>query len=380
LRTLLLIALTLTAPVLRGQEPELKIPEDKDPVTTASGLTFSVLEAGTGTRHPKLHDKVRVHYTGWLASDGTIFDSSVRRGQPATFKLGEVVAGWNEGLTKITEGGRIKLTIPPDLAYGSQGRPGIPPDSTLIFEVHLLAMEPDYPEKNADSEVKTESGIVYEVLKEGEGKKPTIDDMVVINYAFWSPEKELLAASALESGKVTIPCAGTRLEFFKEVLPMMCPGAAWRLEVPAKLGLGPGKPDTVWHLELVSVVVPLPIPEFSIPDEKDLVTSGSGLQTQVIKKGTGPTPKMGQPVVCHYAGWLKKDGTLFDSSFKRAEPAEFQVGGLIPGWNEALMKMSAGGIVKLVIPAKLAYGERGSPPAIGPNEDLVFYMELIEIK
>lgn len=107
---------------------------------TASGLNYIVIESGSGDA-PGLTDTVVVHYTGWLESDGTKFDSSVDRGEPAEFGLQQVIAGWTEGLQLIQQGGTIRLIIPPDLAYGEAGRPSIPPNSTLIFDVELLEIK-----------------------------------------------------------------------------------------------------------------------------------------------------------------------------------------------------------------------------------------------
>ena len=107
---------------------------------TASGLNYIVIESGSGDS-PGLTDTVVVHYTGWLESDGTKFDSSVDRGTPAEFGLQQVIAGWTEGLQLVQEGGTIRLIIPSDLAYGQAGRPGIPPNSTLIFDVELLEIK-----------------------------------------------------------------------------------------------------------------------------------------------------------------------------------------------------------------------------------------------
>lgn len=106
-------------------------------VTTASGLQYKIISAGTGIK-PVAMDTVQVHYTGKLI-DGTKFDSSYERGQPVSFPLNGVIKGWIEGLQFIGEGGKIKLFVPSDLGYGEQqAGPTIGPNSTLIFDVELL--------------------------------------------------------------------------------------------------------------------------------------------------------------------------------------------------------------------------------------------------
>ncbi len=106
-------------------------------ITTASGLQYKVLTAGTG-KTPTSANNVTVHYTGKLI-DGTVFDSSVQRGQPANFGVGQVIHGWTEALQLMKEGDKWMLYIPYDLAYGERGQGGqIPPYATLIFEVELI--------------------------------------------------------------------------------------------------------------------------------------------------------------------------------------------------------------------------------------------------
>jgi FKBP-type peptidyl-prolyl cis-trans isomerase len=106
--------------------------------------------------------------------------------------------------------------------------------------------------------------------------------------------------------------------------------------------------------------------------------TASGLQYKIIKTGTGAIPKATDTVVTNYAG-TTIDGTEFDSSYKRNEPAEFPVDKVIPGWTEALQLMPVGSTWDLAIPSNLAYGEE-APPQIGPNSVLLFHIELLGIK
>jgi len=103
---------------------------------TVSGLQYKVMKDGNGAQ-PKVGDTVTVNYRGTL-TDGTEFDSSYKRGQPATFPVAGVIKGWTEALQLMKVGSKYQLFIPPNLAYGDQGRPGIPPNSLLIFEVELM--------------------------------------------------------------------------------------------------------------------------------------------------------------------------------------------------------------------------------------------------
>lgn len=113
---------------------------ERDEVTvTESGLQYEVLEEGDGTS-PDATDTVTVHYTGTLI-DGTTFDSSRERGEPVSFPLQNVIAGWTEGLQLMKEGGRIKLYLPPELAYGPGGQGSIGPNEALIFDVELISVD-----------------------------------------------------------------------------------------------------------------------------------------------------------------------------------------------------------------------------------------------
>lgn len=106
--------------------------------TTQSGLQYEVLKRGNGNNHPSATSMVRVHYHGTLI-DGSVFDSSVERGQPSEFPLNGVISGWTEGVQLMSPGDKFRFVIPSELAYGDrQASPKIPPGSTLIFDVELL--------------------------------------------------------------------------------------------------------------------------------------------------------------------------------------------------------------------------------------------------
>jgi FKBP-type peptidyl-prolyl cis-trans isomerase FkpA/FKBP-type peptidyl-prolyl cis-trans isomerase FklB len=110
-------------------------------VKTPAGFVFQETAPGKGEA-PKATDKVKVHYKGSL-TDGTVFDSSIERGQPAVFSLNEVIACWTQGLQMMKVGGKARLVCPADLAYGDRGRPPrIRPGATLVFELELLGIEP----------------------------------------------------------------------------------------------------------------------------------------------------------------------------------------------------------------------------------------------
>jgi FKBP-type peptidyl-prolyl cis-trans isomerase len=139
-----------------GKKPGVK--------TTASGLQYEVLTEGTG-KMPTINDTVSVHYRGTLI-DGKEFDSSYKRNAPAEFPVTGVIKGWTEALQMMKVGSKWKLVIPPNIAYGEQGRPGIPPNSALIFEVELLSIKGAPEEK-----VSAVSGEIIKVPSAEELKK-----------------------------------------------------------------------------------------------------------------------------------------------------------------------------------------------------------------
>jgi peptidylprolyl isomerase len=372
----------------RAADDKPEIPADTEITTTKSGLKYSVLVPGNPGKHPKMGEAVRVHYTGWL-TDGKMFDSSRTRGTPAEFVVGQVIPGWNEALQLMTAGARWKLTIPADLAYGERGSPpAIPANATLIFDVELLQVRslPDFHAPDPAAQKKTESGLKYEVVAEGKGDPPAATDAFELKFAFWNTGGKLLDCSEKSGQTIKVRAEDLALPFMKEAVKILRPGGRLRLEVPPELCFGakspgpdlPANSTTVWELELLRVIHPLPLPAFALPDEEKAKTTASGLKYEVIEEGSGTPPKLGDKVKVHYAGWLT-DGTLFDSSFARGEETEFPLGRVIKGWNEGLQLMKPGAVYRFTIPPSLAYGAQQAGPKIPPNSTLVFYIMLVKV-
>jgi len=112
---------------------------------------------------------------------------------------------------------------------------------------------------------------------------------------------------------------------------------------------------------------------------KSFSKTSSGLEYRILRKGTGAKPKATDEVRVNYHGWLD-DGKVFDSSYKRREPAEFPLNGVIKGWTEGLQLVGEGGMIELQIPYNLAYGENGRPPVIPPKARLHFLVELLKVQ
>ena len=123
---------------------------------------------------------------------------------------------------------------------------------------------------------------------------------------------------------------------------------------------------------------PMDVPAFSLPSDDAVTTTPSGLKYEVVSEGTGAAPAATDKVTVHYAGWLT-DGTHFDSSYGRGQPATFPLNGVIAGWTEGVQLMKPGAVYRFVIPPELAYGTQGAPPVIGPGATLVFQVELLGV-
>jgi peptidylprolyl isomerase len=374
--------------------PAATQPGEENAITTASGLKYIEIEKGTGPA-PQPGEVVSVNYRGML-EDGTEFDNSYDRGEPFQFALGEgmVIPGWDEGIAMMHQGGKARLIIPPDLAYGEAGASGvIPPNATLTFEVELVSISPGSPdaptEVNEADYVTTESGLKYYDFQTGEGPSPQEGEVVSVDFTGWLTDGTKIGSS-VDTGTPVVFAVGTgqMIPGWDEGMMTMKVGGKRQMVVPPELafadqGAGdliPPNATLILEVELLSISPGSPAAPTEV-DEADYVTTDSGLKYYDLEVGDGPNPKNGQQVTVQYTGWLT-DGTKFDSSIDRGQPFTFALGTgqIIPGWDEGIASMKIGGKRQLVIPPDLAYGEAGSGGVIPPNATLIFEVELLDAK
>jgi len=243
-------------------------------------------------------------------------------------------------------------------------------------------------EQKVSSEHKThttESGLKYEILREGTGSSPMADDSVTVNY-----EGTLMDGTKFDSsydrGEPITFQLNRVIKGWTEGLQLMKEGAKYKFTIPSELAYGeqgggpiPPNADLIFTVELLKVNVD----EGKIflkenRTKPGIKTTDSGLQYKVLLEGTGKSPKATDRVTVNYEGTLI-DGTKFDSSYDRGEPIDFGLNQVIPGWTEGLQLMKEGGKYKFFIPSDLAYGPQGSPGAIPPNAALIFTVELIRV-
>lgn len=260
-----LLALTLLAAQPAGgglpAPPDVKAPS-KSAKKTKSGLYSKVLKKGAGKVHPKATDEVTVHYSGWT-TDGKMFDSSVIRGQPATFPLNRVIPGWTEGVQLMVEGEKRRFWIPANLAYGNNPRPGAP-KGMLVFDVELLTIKKpiappaDVAAPPADAQ-KSASGLAWKVIKKGSGtKNPSSTQTVKVHYTGWTTDGKMFDSSVARGEPIEFPLNRV-IAGWTEGVGMMVEGETRRLWIPANLAYGenprPGAPAgmLVFDVELIKI-------------------------------------------------------------------------------------------------------------------------------
>jgi FKBP-type peptidyl-prolyl cis-trans isomerase FkpA len=269
-------------------------------------------------------------------------------------------------------------------------------------EVSQAFMDKMAKEKGAE---KTASGLIYIPVKEGSGAAPKITDNVKVNYVGTLINGKEFDSSIKRGTPAEFPLNGV-IPCWTEGVQKMKVGGSAKIVCPSELAYGdggqpptiPGGATLIFDVELLDIVKPTGEAEMPKKDEKaakkeakeadkflakmakekGAEKSDSGMIFISEKEGTGASPKATDTVKVNYAGTLV-DGTEFDSSYKRGQPATFPLNRVIPCWTEGVQKLKIGGKAKLVCPSNIAYGERGAPPSIPGGATLVFEVELLDI-
>ena len=262
----LAVSATVRAEPVMPETPSDVAAPPADAAKTASGLASKVLQAGKGDKHPAAADTVTVHYSGWT-TDGKLFDSSVKRGQPTSFQLNGVIKGWTEGVQLMVEGEKRRFWIPAGLAYGENpggGRPG----GLLVFDVELISIKqapkpPAVPEDVAaapGSAEKTASGIASRVITKGKGTiHPKATDQVRVHYSGWTTDGKLFDSSVTRNEPIVFPLNQV-IPGWTEGVQLMVEGEKRRLWIPGKLAYGENPPagapagTLVFDVELLEIV------------------------------------------------------------------------------------------------------------------------------
>lgn len=259
------------------------------------------------------------------------------------------------------------------------------------------AVDADAPEEFT----ATESGLKYRFRRKGKGTKASLEKMIVVNYRGWLDDGMIFDTTYGTGGypatlepKMTVPG-------FQEAVLMMEEGSMLEVEIPAKLGYGerqsiniPANSTLHYLIELIKVTDP-PQPPAETPSmgpstpvvtgpvdpdaPEEFTKTASGLKYRIRRKSSGKKPTASNTVKVHYRGWLD-NGTEFDSSYSRKEPASFGLRDVVAGWTEGLQLVGVGGMIELEVPSDLGYGDTGSPPSIPPKATLHFLVELLEIR
>ncbi len=237
----------------------------------SAGVRFRDLKEGTGDPCP-VAAEVTIHYTGWQ-DDGVVFDStregSQATGQPTTFKLTDLILGWQEGIPGMKRGGVRKLVISPDKGYGPKGKGKILPNSTLIFEIELVDFKmprdltrlTDGTAPGADDpglQPIGEEGLKYRDVRVGTGTAVKPGGFVVVQYTGWLTNGTIFDSSYRRSMPASFDLGGQIIKGWKEGLPGMKPGGIRKLVIPASLAYGaqdkgdiPPNSTLVFEIELI---------------------------------------------------------------------------------------------------------------------------------
>lgn len=339
-------------------------------LTTDEGVQKELIAEGSGSDTPETGDKVFVHYTGTLAADGSKFDSSLDRGQPLDFTLGQgaVIKGWDLAVATMKKGEKAMLTLKPEYAYGASGSGGtIPPNATLKFEVELVSWK-------STKDILGNGGIIKSVATKGTGyKKPKDFDEVSVVYKVALVDGTVLKETAapvefvMKEGHL---CSG-----LVKALEFMTLGEEAKCKMSNEYIAGiEGVPENV---ETLNVDVTL----LSFKSVEDITGDGSVLK-KILVEGSGyETPDECTKVKAKLTARLE-DGTVFENKTSDEDLVEWTIDNdeVVPGLDLALRKMKKSETALITIKPEQAFGSvavEKSLATVPANSTVVYEVELV---
>lgn len=359
---------------------------------SSSGLLYKIEQLGHG-KSPYPGDLVTVHYIGFFDND-TVFDSSYKRGTPLSFNygVGQVIKGWDEGLSFLKEGGKAVFKVPPHLAYGNRAVSNIKAGSTLYFQVELIKVKSIDSFKQFNTTgldtVSLSSGLKYMIVENGQGDFIDSHQWVYLHFVGYLPSGKIFDASALRGEPIRYSLNSTKMPAaFDSVLPLMKTGSQFHVISPAKFAYGhegiagvvPANTPVEFDIQVMYTTPKVTPKPFNV-DGKDTVETQTGLKYIVVEEGEGRVIKENDVVKIHFSGYFE-NGELFQSSLTNDDDIIFVVGQehVIDGLDQLVRFMLIGGKVRALIPWKLGYGAEGNFPEIPPKANLIFDVELVTI-
>jgi FKBP-type peptidyl-prolyl cis-trans isomerase len=258
-----IVAIALTAVASAQSQssppPDVAAPP-ADAVKSPTGLASKILTPGTGAAKPDATDIVTVHYTGWVAADGRMFDSSASRGTPSTVPLDRAMAGWRECVRLMTVGEKRRCWVPQDLAYrGQAGRP----TGLVVFDIELLdarrspTIAPPDVKAPPEDAMRTSTGLAYKVLRPGTGTRhPAAWSSVVVHYTGWTTDGKMFDSSVARGMPATLDLNGV-IAGWTEGVALMVEGERTRFWIPENLAykgeVGQPRGMLVFEIDLIKI-------------------------------------------------------------------------------------------------------------------------------
>lgn len=354
-----------------------------------NGLEYAIIKKGKGEKTQK-GNRIYVNYTTRIKSD-SIFDSNAGSGKPYSFILGqeEVLKGWDEGIALLSVGDSAWFRIPPSLAYGEKKLGSIPANTTLLLEVKILKSEVAFYNLSGKDTITYSSGLKKILISNGTGETAKAFNDVTMQFTGYvlnsKGYKRVFQSSHTNSALAVFQLgAGRMVKGLDEGIATMKTGEKATFIVPPYLGFGketsgiiPGNSTLYFDIELLSCVNP-----FYHSNTTDTIFGANGLKILPVLKQEGKKISVEDVVSFDYTGYFLDSAghpIIFDNTIERKTPAILRPGANsgFPGLGEGITYLKKNEKAILIVPAKLAFGDKGKG-IVPPNTTLIYDVHILE--